>query len=522
MNRSHLTLDRRSFLLGCAAAGLSGCAAATVGSREAAPAAEFPLVIRGGRLVDPGQGVDVSVDLAIEDTRVAAIGPNLRGRIILDAAGCVVAPGFIDLHSHAQTVSGHRLQAFDGVTTTLELEAGAMPVAAAYARTSAEGRPLNYGYSASWAGARIRVIAGDSGSQQSAMARFADPAWQREATEAEEDRILGMLETEVGAGALGIGVLVGYAPRTSLGEYLRVARLAAARRVPTYTHARDLIEVSPDTRMDGAEELVRAAAETGAHMHFCHVNSSSGRRVDRVLARVDRVRREGAVVTMEAYPYGAGMTVIGAVFLAPERLAARGLRPTDIVYLPTNQRVRDAEHLNRLRAADPGGRCVVHFLDETKAADAAVLRASLFHADTIVASDAIAPIGLGPGAELAWPLPPTARTHPRTAGTFARSFRRLVGEGKMSILEFVRRVSLLPARVIATATGDSLCKGTLHVGADADVVVFDPDGFQDRATYEASTRPSAGVRHLLVGGEPVIRDGTLAQSARPGRPVRKV
>ena len=164
----------------------------------------------------------------------------------------------------------------------------------------------------------------------------------------------------------------------------------------------------------------------------------------------------------------------------------------------------------------------MHFLDETKAADAAVLRASLFHDDTMVASDAIAPIGIVPGAEWAWPLPPTARTHPRTAGAFARSFRRLVREGKMSIHEFVRRASQLPARVLATAAGGTVRKGTLSIGADADVVVFDPGAFNDRATYEASTELSAGVRHLLVGGEPVIRDGTLAQHARPGRAVRRV
>lgn len=511
----HSTLDRRRFLFGCAAASLSGCTVATARRQE------FAVVIRGGRVIDPGQGFDMSVDLAIEDTRVAAIGPNLRGRTVLDAVGCVVAPGFVDLHSHAQTASGHRLQAFDGVTTTLELEAGTIPVAAAYARASGEGRPLNYGYSASWAGARIQVIAGDRGSGQSALARFADPAWQREATAAEEDRILRILESEIGSGALGIGVLVGYAPRTSLGEYLRVARLAAAHRVPTYTHAREMIEVNPDTQMDGAEELVRAAADTGAHMHFCHVNSTSGRHVDRVLALVDRVRREGAVVTTEAYPYGAGMTVIGAVFLAPERLAARGLRPTDIVYVPTNERVLDAEHLRRLRAIDPGGRCIVHFFDETRTADAALLRTSLFHADTIVASDAIALVGLRPGSEWEWPIPPSARTHPRTAGTFARSYRRLVAEGGLSISEFVRRASLLPASVLATAVGGAVRKGTLAVGADADVVVFEPDAFRDRATYEASTQPSAGVRHLVVDGESVIRDGTLVLDARPGRPVRR-
>ena len=482
---------------------------------------EFAVVIRGGRVIDPGQGLDMSVDLAIEDARVAAIGPGLRGRIVLDAAGCVVAPGFIDLHSHAQTVGSHRLQACDGVTTTLELEAGALPVAAAYTRAGVEGRPLNYGYSASWASARIEILAGHLGDRRATtmLARFADPAWQREATATEEDRILGLLSSELAAGGLGIGVLLGYAAGTRTREYLRVARLAAANRVPTYTHARAL--VAPPARMDGAEELVRAAAETGAHMHYCHVNSTSGRHVDGVLALVDRVRRAGAVVTTEAYPYGAGSTVIGAAVLAPERLAEAGLRPTDIVYAPTNERVRDADHLRRLRAADPGGRCIVHFLDEAKAADAAVIRAALVHEDTMVASDAIPLTWRGPAADLAWPLPSDAFTHPRTAGAFARSFRLLVGEGALSIHEFVRRASLLPAGVLAAAVGGPSRKGTLTVGADADVVVFEPKAYRDQATYEAPTRPSMGIRHLMVGGEPVIRDGALVLHARPGRPIRR-
>ena len=484
---------------------------------------EFAVVIRGGRVVDPAQGIDAPRDVAIEDGVVAAVGTNLRGRAVLPAEGCVVAPGFIDLHSHAQSVGGHRLQAFDGVTTTLELEAGAIPVAEAYARAAAEGRPLNFGYSASWAAARIQVLAGHraDGRATTMLSHFANPAWQREATAAEEDRIVGLLETELAGGGLGIGVLVGYAPGTSPAEYLRVARLAASSRVPTFTHVRDLVAFAPTTRMDGAEELVRAAAETGAHMHYCHVNSTSLRHVDRVLGLVDRVRREGATVTTEAYPYGAGSTAIGAAFLSPERLPERGLRPTDLVYVPTNERVRDAEHLVRLRADDPGGLCIVHFLDETNAADAAVMRAALTHADTMVASDAMPLTWLGAPADETWPLPPSALTHPRTAGTFARSFRRLVGDGALSVAEFVRRASVLPAEVLEAASGGAARKGTLAVGADADVVVFAPDTFRDQATYEASTRPSAGVRHLLVGGAPVIRDGALLLDARPGRPARK-
>src|SRR5512145_2937515 len=120
-------MDRRGFLL--LAAGLSGCSVAASRPREAERTVEYAMVIRGGRVVDPSQGVDVSVDLAIEDRKVAAMGSSLRGRVVVDAGGCVVAPGFVDLHSHAQSVGGHRLQAFDGVTTTLELEAGALSVA---------------------------------------------------------------------------------------------------------------------------------------------------------------------------------------------------------------------------------------------------------------------------------------------------------------------------------------------------------------------------------------------------------
>jgi hypothetical protein len=256
-------------------------------------------------------------------------------------------------------------------------------------------------------------------------------------------------------------------------------------------------------------------------MHYCHVNSTSLRHIDRVLALVDRVRREGAAVTTEAYPYGAGMTGIGAAFLAPERLAERRLRPTDLVYAPTNERVRDAEHLRHLRATDPGGLCIVHFLDETRPADATVMRRALVHDDTMVASDAMPLTWRGPARDEAWPLPPGALTHPRTAGTFARSFRRLVGEGTLTIAEFLRRASLLPAEVLTAAAGGTARKGTLGVGAGADVVVFEPDTFGDRATYDASTQPSAGVRHLLVGGELVIHDGALVLGARPGRPVRR-
>ena len=189
-----------------------------------------------------------------------------------------------------------------------------------------------------------------------------------------------------------IGVLIGYTPGVDPAEYLAVAELAAAAGVPTFTHSRDIVELAPETLIDGAEEVVRAAGTTGAHMHYCHINSTSGRHIDRVLALVGRCQAEGARVTTEAYPYGSGSTAIGAAFLAPERLRERFRGTTSITYLRTGERIADEARLRELRATDPGGLVIAEFLDESEPGDAALLRRSLAFPDAIVASDAMPPL----------------------------------------------------------------------------------------------------------------------------------
>ena len=180
--------------------------------------------------------------------------------------------------------------------------------------------------------------------------------------------------------------------------------------------------------IDGAQELVRAAAETGAHMHYCHINSTSVRQVDRVLSLVDRVRAEGGRVTTEAYPYGAGMTGIGAHFLAADRLHALGMGQSALVYARTGERPADAARLEEIRAADPGGLVFIHTLDEESPADLAFLDRALLAESTVIGSDAM-PLTWTAGEpdETAWPLPATAVTHPRTAGTFSKVLRRYAG-----------------------------------------------------------------------------------------------
>lgn len=491
---------------------------------------EQRIILRGGRVVDPESGFDGIADVMVRGDSVEAVGADLAApgaAEVLDVGGLVVGPGMIDLHCHEQTAAGHRLKALDGVTTALELEAGAMPVAAAYERTAAEGRALNYGYSAAWGSARALALLGRRPEPTSAgsLAVLGETAWRRDASPQELTTLLGLLADELADGALGIGLLVGYAPRSDPQEYLAVARLAAEAGVPTFTHARELTEDDPQTPVDGAEEIVRAAAETGARMHLCHVNSTSRRHVARVLAALDRGRDAGLPLTVEAYPYGSGCTSIGAAFLASERLRAWGLAPSALVLAGSGERVAGEARLRELRAERPDALCFVEFLDEDEPADRALLLSALRHRDVIVASDATpidwAGAAPGDGDSAAWPLPRDGATHPRTAGTFAKALRIMIREqGAWSWAEAFRRTALLPAQLLEQVAPAARGKGRLRAGADADLVVLDPATIGDAASYRERTRPSTGVRHLLVNGRFVVRDGVLDPAALPGRALR--
>ncbi len=237
-------------------------------------------LLRGGRVIDPGTGFDEVADVLVDDGVVAPVGKELAaadGAVVIDVTGLIVGPGFVDLHSHVHSIAGQRLQAMDGVTTSLDLEAGLMPVAQAYEHAAQQGRPLHYGFSASWGQARAQVHLGvePDGRFDPSLAVLGEPQWQRSSSPAELTAWLSLLERELTDGALGIGILLGYAPRSEPAELVAVARLAATAGVPTYTHVRELVEADPTTPIDGSAEIALAAAETGAAMHHCHVNSTS-------------------------------------------------------------------------------------------------------------------------------------------------------------------------------------------------------------------------------------------------------
>jgi len=505
---------------------VASMAAAQPPQAAGAAGSTFDLVLANGWVVDPETGLDGVRSVGIRDGRIAAISQTpLQGRTVLDARGLVVAPGFIDLHAHGQDLAAARMRVFDGVTTALELEAGTLPVSAAYDRVGREGRPLNYGFAASWLFARI---AEKEGMEPTGEVTFFQEAqrrsgWQHTlASPDETTRIITRVEQGLKEGALGIGVLAGYAPDYGRKEAFAVAQLAARLGVATFTHVRYMSVIEPESSFEAMQEIVSLAAATGAHMHIVHLNSSSIRDIPRIAELLRGAQGRGLKITTEAYPYGAGSTVVGAeLFRGNWRERQGGSTASDIELAGVP--FTDAT-LAEAQKKTPGAWIIDHYLrPDQNPADQDFLDQSVLMPGGAVASDAMPWTSNGQNISGdVWPLPADAFSHPRSAGTFTRFLRDYVRERKKeTLLEGLRRMTLIPAQILGASVPQMKRKGRVQVGADADLVVFDLATVSDRGTFTKPNQTAVGMRYVIVNGTPVVRDGELVRDALPGRAIRR-
>lgn len=452
--------------------------------------APFDVVIAGGRVIDPASGLDAVRNVGIRNGRIAAIETRpLTGRTVLDARGLIVAPGFIDLHAHGQDDENYRLYAADGVTTALELEVGTGDVDQFYA--ARDGKALiNYGASQGHIRARMRY--------------FHDPATgllptgpgaHAVATEPDIAALQDLIRAGLRRGALGVGFGLQYTPGASRWEVIQMFRVAAEFGAPVFVHVRSWGENDPGS-VEAFEEVIGAAAIAGNPLHIVHLNSMSLGATPQTLSLVEGARARGQDVTTEAYPYSAGMTEIGSALLDQFE------NQPDSVYQKL-QWVATGERLTRAtfdKYRKVNGPVILHL--NTPEMEAMAIASPL----TAIASDGGVHQGKG---------------HPRTAGTYARVLGHYVREAQaLSLMEAVRKMSLMPAQRLERIAPAFRNKGRLTVGADADVAVFDPASVADRSTYQQPARPSTGFRFVLVNGTPVLKDGAVVEGVFPGRGAR--
>jgi len=458
-----------------------------------AAAQQYDLVLEGGRVLDPETSLDAVRNVGIRDGKIASISAApLSGRRIIHASGLVVAPGFIDLHQHGQEIESQRVKAFDGVTTALEMEIGAPDVAQFLNRK--EGHSLiHYGTTASHVAARALVFGAPL--TDGTILPKNGTATDQPATPEQIERIQQRLRDELDAGALGVGLGIQYTPGATRLEIIEMFRVAAERKLPVYTHMRSAGRVEPGSAIESVEEVIGASAITGAPLHIVHLNSTCLRDSLECIALVEGARARGLDVTTEAYPYIAGMTAINSALFNPGWREKLGIDYNNLV-LPDNGEHLTKERFEELHKSSKQ-QWVLVFANTQETVDAIIPNQLI-----MIASDG-------------------AVGHPRNAGTYSRVLAQYVRDKKtLTLMEALRKMTLMPAQMLERSTPAAHRKGRLQEGADADIVIFDPQTITDRSTFEKPMEPSTGMHYVMVGGLVLIDDGKLVSDVYPGKPLQ--
>jgi N-acyl-D-aspartate/D-glutamate deacylase len=452
----------------------------------------YDLVIQGGRVIDPETGLDAVRNVGISQGRIKKISAAaLEGNRVISAKGLIVAPGFIDLHQHGQDLESQRAKALDGVTTALEMEIG-KPDVAAFLQSMQGHSLINYGTTASHPAARS--LAFGTPLPQEGLLPKSGAATDKPASPEQIEGMKARLRHELAAGALGVGMGIQYTPGATRWEVIETFGLAAEHNVPVYTHVRSSGKHEPGSSIESISEVIGAAAVTGASLHIVHINSSCLAQALDCIGLVAGARARGLDVTTEAYPYEAGMTSINSALFNPGWQEKFGITYHDLMLPETGERLTQERFEELHNSSEPRG--VVLFINSMENVD------PLFRNPLImVASDG-------------------EKGHPRNAGTFCRVLARYVrSQGTLTLMDAIRKMSLMPAQVLERSTPSARLKGRLQEGADADVVIFDPQTVTDRSTYQNPMETSLGVEYLLVGGVTLVDKGKLMEGVFPGKAV---
>jgi N-acyl-D-aspartate/D-glutamate deacylase len=500
---------------------------------ESAVAAD--VVIRGVTLYD-GTGAPPRVgDLALRGDRIVGVGSfTVRGRPeVLDGKGLIAAPGFIDLHTHSDrallepATRANLCYLLQGVTTVVTGNCGQGPagVAAYYKNLEAGG-----------VGSNVLHLLPHNDVRRAVLNNVNRPP-----TAAELRRMEQLIEDGMKAGAWGMSTGLIYNPGTyaRTDELVALARVVARHRGLYASHIRD----EGTGLLAALDEALTVGREAGLPVHVSHLKASGrkswGRAAD-AIALIDKARGAGQAVTADQYPYAASSTSLTATLVPAAyregerrnfltRLEDPQLGPK--IRAAVEQRLHECDDGRALQIASFAARPAWQGKDLTAIAraekttplevaleverrgGASVVNFSMSEEDVrlILKQSWVATASDGSSV-----VPGSGGVpHPRSYGCFARKVGRLAfGEQLLTPEQAVRSASGLPADILGLTD-----RGYLRSGYHADVVVFDPAGFRDRATYDRPHQYAAGVRWLFVNGRLAVRDGAYT-GALSGRVLR--
>lgn len=472
---------------------------------------DYDRVINHGRVIDPLSGLDAVRHIGIKDGRIARISKTpLSGADEIDASGLIVAPGFIDYHWHCPAQSCYEIGLKDGLTSAMDLEFGTLGTAMAdwYAARAGEAR-INYGASASVELARALVLDGNRADDvlSAYKTRGGGQGWAYgRATAQQQDDILADIRAGLEAGAIGVGITLGYMPAISAAEVYDIQKLAGQFGRQACVHTRHT-PGDATGEVTGVQEILANAAALNAPACINHFNNAGWQNVQTLLSGM---RDKGMNVWGDIYPYVAGSTSINAQFFRPEVFEEKlGWKYEERLFDPAlNRFLTKAEYL-RFVETEPVRAVIVYKSDPSEIIDWLQLDG------VVIGSDGM-PV-FGAWNKIHESLP---NTHPRRAGTRARSLR-MARENELDMSKLVAGLSSNAAVYLGRMGLKSMQeRGRLQAGMIADITIFDAASVTDHASYQDGLQLSSGIMHVLVNGETALRDGEIVETVKAGQPLR--
>jgi len=519
------------------------------------------ILIKNGLVVDGSAAPRYRADVAIRGGRIVEIGQleGAEAENVVDASGCVVTPGFVDMHSHADFTLPICPTAdslvHQGITTVVTMQCGGSPAPLlndtreqVLAMMESKDTPLPWDEWSTFGsyldyltriGLSVNVVplVGQGTVRSAIMAFSAEPA-----NEAEIARMQAEVVKAMEAGAIGVSTGLIYPPGSyaSTEELIALTRPAGERNGFYFSHIRG----EGDTLLEAIAEAIHIGRETGAAVQISHYKAA-GRdnwtKSAQGLALIDQARAKGLNITADMYPYLAGSTALVAALPewaqegGREAIAGRLTDPQtrqkmtadmqstgffriaewDKVLICGSPKKRDYEGRYIADLAAEAGKSphdwVFDALMETEGDIGMVLfmmseenrEEELRHPAMMIGTD-------GAGLAVEGPMSKGV-PHPRSYGTFPRVLGHYVRErGVISLEEAIWKMSGFPAQKLRWTD-----RGLVKKGYKADLVVLDPDTVADRATYEAPHQYPVGIPHVIVNGKLVVHDNSHTQ-ARPG------
>jgi len=534
---------------------------------RASPGKQFDVLIRGGVVYDGSGQPPRRADVGIVGDRIAAVGElaNARAKDVIEAEGLAVAPGFINMLSWStdSLLADGRGQSEirQGVTTQIMGEGNSWGPVNPAIKKRMQNEQFDIKYDIEWTTLSDYLYFLERKGISQNVASFLGATTVREyvlglgnkkPNKDELDQMCQLVEQEMREGALGIASALEYAPAyyADTEELIALCKAAARHKGKYITHMRS----EGERLLEGIDEAIRISRE--AHIpveiyHFKAAGKNNWKKMDAAIARVEAARRAGLPITADMYCYTAGAApltacippwaMVGGEVAMRRRLGDPESRkriirditektdwpnfyhnagsPENVLLISfKHSALKPLQGKNLAQIAREQGKDPVETLLDLLAEDQSSIGTAYF----ITAEENIRKLVPLPwisfGSDEASQSPEgvflKSLPHPRAYGNFARVLGKYVREEKLLTLEAaIRKLSHLPATNLGLEG-----RGLLQEGYFADVVVFDPKAISDRATYEKPHQYAVGMRHVLVNGVPVLKDGEHT-GAKPGKAV---